>query len=311
MNKSYHASVFIFLALVVLTVVFAQLYAKRSYDRLSGSGDAYEEFDASGIPPIPGTEDTKQEINISGGLSDEQKILSFDMTGYTKDGKRKWDIRGQSADIISDIVILNDLRANSYNDDRTVNLKAERGKYDKKKNTVKLENDVVITTSDGVNLTADWFQWESETDLITTESYVEVEKDNLFASGYGAEASTRDKEVHLARDIVVKQDDVTIICEGPLTIDYEGNKASFYERVKVTEPRGELLADRLDIFFNKESRQIESVVAERNVELRHGDNFAKGQKIIYTLASGEVILTGNPEIIIYSEEDVKNALAGN
>jgi len=311
MNRPYHAKVFIFLVSAVLLIALVHFYAKRSYDELSKPEEAPDKFDIGEIAPIADEIEVDQEVRISDGVSEEQKILSFDMTGYTKDGQKKWDIKGQSADIVSDIVILNDLQANAYSGGRTVNLKAENGQYDKKKNSVKLEDDVVITTSDGIHLTAEWFQWESETDLITTESYVEVKKDNLYAAGYGASASTSDKEVQLERDIVVVQDEVTIRCEGPLAIDYGKDKASFYEQVKVTEPRGELFADRLDIFFNRKSRQIETVVAERNVELRQGDNLARGQKIVYTMASGEVVLTGDPEIVIYSKEDIQDALAGD
>ena len=298
---------FIFVVISLLVIVGVRTYTKRVYERLSKK-EFVKAAKRSKTPSLP--KDIEIQTKTS-GLSEEQKILSFDMTGYTEDGKKKWDIQGKSADIISNIVILNDLQANAYSDDRTVVLTARTGRYDKKENSVRLEDNVLMTTSDGVNLTAEWFKWESETDVITTDSFVEVEKENLYASGYGARASTRDKEVQLNNDVVVKQDDVTIICKGPLTIDYDKNKASFYGDVKVTEPKGELLADRVDIFFNPDSQEIERAVAERNVVLRHGENIAKGQKVVYTLATGEAILTGNPEIIIYSKEDLGNALTGD
>lgn len=242
--------------------------------------------------------------------NEEQKILSFDMTGFAQDGKKKWDIQGKSADIVSDTVILRDIEANAYSKDRTIELQANNGVYDKQNSSVKLEENVVVTTSDGVTLTTKWLKWESDTNTIKTDSFVEVVKDNFYACGYGASANTGSKEVLLNKDIVVKQGEVTISCGGPLTIDYAKNQASFCDKVKVTEPRGELIADRLDIFFNPESRQIEKVIAERNVELRQGQNVAKGQKIIYTLASGEAILTGNPEILIYSQKDLEGAIIG-
>lgn len=298
---------FIFVVIVVLVIVGVRAYTKNIYERLSKT----EFMDVAKKPKVPFIPEDIEVKTKTSGISEEQKILSFDMTGYSKDGKKKWDIQGRSADIVSDIVILNDLQANAYSDDRTVVLTARTGKYDKKENSVRLEDNVLVTTSDGVKLTAEWFKWESETDVITTESFVEVKKDNLYASGYGAQASTKDKEVQLNNDIIVKQDKVTIICKGPLAIDYDENKASFFGNVKVTEPRGELIADRVDIFFNPDSHQIEKAIAERNVELRHGENTAKGQKIVYTLASGEAVLTGNPEIVIYSKEDLKNAFTGD
>ena len=299
--------IFIAAALFVI-VYFYNLYTRSIPEE---SPKAQKTPEAIKAPVIPETyEDVKQEVKLT-EPGEEQKILSFDMTGYTKDGKKKWDIKGRSADIVSDMVILDDIVANTYSDDRTVVLKANSGKYDKKENSIRLEDNVIVTTSDGVRLEAEWFKWNSETDEIITDSFVRVEKDGLYASGYGACASTEDKEVQLNKDIIVKQDEMTISCGGPLIIDYDRNKASFYDMVEVIEPRGELLADCLDVFFNPDSRKIESITAEGNVELKRGQNIAKGQRIIYTVASGEAILTGNPEIVIYSKKDLGDAFTGN
>ena len=259
----------------------------------------------AGIP-----KDAKVETDVS-GLDKEQKILSFDMTGFTKDGQRKWAIKGDSADIVSDTVKLNNIQADTYDADRTVTLEAESGTYDKQSGGVKLENNVVVTTSDGIKLTADWFEWDSKTNMVRSDSKVEVRKDNLYASGNGAEASASSKEVQLNKDVLVKQDDITITSKGPLHIDYSNRKASFNDKVKVVDPRGELTADRLDMLFNVDTKKIEEIIAEGNVELKRGDNLAKGQKIIYTPGDGKAILTGNPEIYIYSEKDMQNALVGN
>ena len=49
-----------------------------------------ERVEAPETQPPPISEDSRKEGKI-GGLDKEQKILSFDMTGYTKDGKKKWD----------------------------------------------------------------------------------------------------------------------------------------------------------------------------------------------------------------------------
>lgn len=284
--------------------------AREASKQLPEPGGAEEASRIPAISQIPVDKKSGQDIKVS-ALDDEQKILSFDMTGYTNDGKKKWDIKGKSADILAETVILNDIEANAYSEERNVILKALTGRYDKKERCVRLEDNVTVVTSDGITLSAEWLKWESESDVIKTDSFVEVEKDSLYAAGYGASASTKHKEVQLERDVIVKQGDISIKCGGPLAIDYDKNKASFYGGVVVTEPRGELAADQLDMFFNPESREIESVIAERNVKLMQGENFAKGQKITYILATGEAILTGNPEISIYSEKEFKDAFAGD
>ncbi|MEA3305390.1 MAG: LPS export ABC transporter periplasmic protein LptC [Candidatus Omnitrophota bacterium] len=263
-----------------------------------------------GPPPLSVSEDSGKEKKVS-GLDEEQKILSFDMTGYTKDGKKKWDIKGKSADIVSDTIILNSIEANVYSEERLVSLKAKSGRYDKKNSSIRLEDDVVVTTSDKVRLIAEWFEWESKTDEIKTDSFVEVTRDNFYASGHGALASTKHKKVQLNKNVTVKQDKITITCGGPLYIDYGANKASFYDMVKVIEPRGELMADRLDIFFNPDSQKMEKAIAEKNVELKRGRNIARGRMIVYTLADGRALLTGNPEILIYSEKELEDALVRN
>ena len=304
MSKYLPVRKFIFMLIAIFAMGY--LYNNtRSHKKLPETQEAPQ---AAEIPEAPkAAEGATQDIKL-GGPGEEQKILSFDMTGYTDEGKKKWDIKGESADVVSEVVVLNDIEANSYSADRTVELKADSGKFDKKENFVRLEDNVVVTTSDGITIKAEWFKWSSEANTIVTDSFVEVKKDNLYASGRGAVASTKDKEVRLEKDVTVKQDEITINCGGPLIIDYSNDKATFYGGVKVTEPRGEMTSDRLDIFFNRESRQMESAVAEGNVELRQGENVATGQKIVYTLASGEAVLTGNPEILIYSKQEIKDAL---
>src|SRR3989338_7851235 len=165
------------------------------------------------VPVVP--KDTKADVNIT-GLDNEQKILAFDMTGYTKDGQRKWAIKGESADIVSDTVKLNNIEADTYDKDRTVTLEADSGTYDKQSGGVKLEDNVVVTTSDGIKLTAEWFEWDSKTNTIRSDSKVEVTKDNLYASGMGASASANSKEVQLNQDVLVKQGDITVTSKGPL-----------------------------------------------------------------------------------------------
>lgn len=308
MSRFQANKIFIFVVSAILIIISFSGCTKKTPEESTKKQEAPETVEVAGFAQAP--EDTEQKAKL-GGLSEEQKILSFDMAGYTEDGRKKWDIKGKSADIVSDTIILTDIEANAYNDDRTVGLKARSGTYNKRENSVRLENNVIVTTSDGMNLACEWLEWESETDIIKTNSFVEVEKDNLYAAGYGASANTKYKEVQLNKDIVVRQDEITISCSGPLAIDYDKNKASFYDKVKVTEPRGELVADYLDIFFNPDSQEIEKVVAERNVVIKQDPNVAKGQKIIYTLASGEVILTGNPEIRIYSKKDLEDAFTGD
>ena len=170
--------IFILIASATLVIVSLSGCTEEAPKELSKTQESPKAAEVAEIPRISEDGDTEKQIKL-GGFSEEQKILSFDMTGYTKNGRKKWDIQGTSADIVSDTVILSDIEANAYSDDRTVMLKANSGRYDKKENSIRLEDNVIVTTSDGVNLAAEWLKWESETDVIRTDSFVEVEKGNL------------------------------------------------------------------------------------------------------------------------------------
>ena len=172
MGKFRAVKKLIFIAIIIF--VAAYLY-NNAHKMPKGPQETKEKPEAIETPAVPEPyEDVKPEIKLSGS-GEEQKILSFDMTGYTRDGKKKWDIKGKSADIVSDTVILNEIEANAYSEDRTVVLSAKSGEYDRKENSIRFQENVIVTTSDGVCLKAEWFQWNSETDKIITNSFVEVE----------------------------------------------------------------------------------------------------------------------------------------
>lgn len=241
-------------------------------------------------------------LDTPAGMITDQKVVSFDLSGYTEDGDTKWDIHGESADVSGDVVKVDRISANTYEKEMNTMLTAEKGEFSKKDKNVTLERNVTVITSDGIKLTTDVLEWLSKTNEVVTDSFLVVEKDDMYASGRGARARINAKTVLVKEEIFVKQGELTITCNGPLEINYGENKASFYDDVKVTEPRGQMRADRLDVFFSAETRQIERIVAENNVVLTQDGNTAMGQKAVYTIADGRAILTGSPTITITSDE---------
>jgi LPS export ABC transporter protein LptC len=84
-----------------------------------------------------------------------QQIADFSLAGYGEQGKKSWDLAGQSADIYQDAVKLNDVTGNVYGKEEDVKLTADKGDFNKKDGKVHLEKNVVITTSTGAKLTTE------------------------------------------------------------------------------------------------------------------------------------------------------------
>ena len=89
--------------------------------------------------------------------------------------------------------------------------------------------------------------------------------------------------------------DMTVITSERLTFDYQKHFALFEENVVVTDPQLRILADRLTVLFDG-SNKAQSVRAEGNVFLTQEDKKAKADLATYDVASGEIVLTGNPQV---------------
>ena len=72
-----------------------------------------------------------------------QKVFSFSFTKYTPEGQREIEIEGDSADILSNTVQLMNVMAKAYAEEVPVTVTADRGEYNKKKNNIHLEQNVV------------------------------------------------------------------------------------------------------------------------------------------------------------------------
>ena len=133
----------------------------------------------------------------------EQKILSFDLANYAEDGTKKWQLKGDSADIFAEVVNLNNINMETY-DDPKIFLTALRGAYDRGNKLISLYDDVVVVTSEGATLTTDYLKWNGNTDTITTDKPVRIQRSDVIANGLGAEAYPQMKKVILNKDVTVR-----------------------------------------------------------------------------------------------------------
>ena len=76
----------------------------------------------------------------------KHKLMSFDLEGLADSGKKKWDVKGQSAEAISEHEVkLDSIVASAYGQDAQATITADKGVYDKTKNNVRLEQNVRAT----------------------------------------------------------------------------------------------------------------------------------------------------------------------
>ncbi|MFA5167387.1 MAG: LPS export ABC transporter periplasmic protein LptC [Candidatus Omnitrophota bacterium] len=284
--------VFIFLALVVFYVFFVQMQVviTRKHRAEQGAEKPSEQK--------------------------PQRVLSFSFTKYTPEGQREVEIEGDSADILSNTVHLMNVMAKAYAEEVPVTVTADRGKYDKKKNKIHLEKNVVATTDDGTRLVTEALDMSPSEHVVETDLPTQVKKDNINVEGTGARAETNLKKVKFQKNVTVvvqntedkETGPTTITCDGPLVVDYEKNIAHFRDNVVAQDSRGKLTADTMDVYYNRVSRRISKIVSAGDVVIENPDgNKTYSDSVIYLADEGRIILGGDTEAL-YFTGDANKAL---
>ncbi len=267
----------------------------------------------------------------------DEMISSFTVSGYTKGGKKQWDLEGKSADIMTQEIKLIDVTGKVYGKETDMTIVADEGTLNRIDNSIHLEKNVRATTDDGATLTTDYLDWDAQRQLLSSDAPVWIERGMMEAQGTGIVAQPALSFVELKKDVTVKisleektddsaqkqdADDLSqdepppptvITCDGPLEVQYEKNLAIFRDNVKVKDNRGEIFADKMDVYFGAQTEKskqmegmegmgIEKVVAVGDVEIHHGGNITYSQRAVYDAATGKLTLTGQPKLVIYSTE---------
>lgn len=272
-----------------------------------------------------------KDDKISGeGMSQhlEQKILVFDLVNYAKNGSKKWQLKGDSADIMAEIVNLNNINIVTY-DDPSITLTSYEGTYNRRNKEVTLFDDVEMITADGAVLITDYLKWHSVTDRVTTDEHIRILRSDLIADGRGADVLRRVNRITINKDVKVriikkmlqdidiagggsKKDDIgnpikaVITCSGPLEIDYENNIAVFKNNVKVDDKKGggQIYSDVMEAILDPVTKNINKVVATGDVKVVRGEDATFSERAIYTTDDQKIILMGKPEIHIRSLKEV-------
>ena len=254
----------------------------------------------------------------------QQEVKDFSFVQYKEGGDQKWKLNGQSAEVVENKVNIDHLSALSFGQGTTLKLKANQGSFDKGDNLVHLKDNVVAATTDGTKLTTDSLLWDAETKNVSTDSAVNIKRPDMQISGTGAVCDLEGKTAELKQNINARltsgenallgampgnsgrqAQQTTITCDGPLELNYKQNRAFFHGNVKVEDSRGNIIADRIDVYFNPQTRRVKCVVARGNVKIINGENITYSEKAIYLVDQGRVILPNRPKLIIQNDGTAK------
>ena len=252
----------------------------------------------------------------------EQEVKSFSLVQYESDGEKKWELSGKSAHVEDAKVGIDGVSALVFGEESSLKLKAEEGNFDREKEILQLENNVVAKTTDGIQLVTDSLSWDAENRHVFTEDAVRIKKADFEVDGKGAYCDLDKKTAELKKEVTANMGPLgaeslqggsrghgvssgpssrTIVtCEGPLEINYNKNKATFYNSVKVQDAKGDIFADRIDVYFRPGTARIRCVAARGNVRIVNGENVTYSEKAIYLVEESRLVLPRKPKLVINS-----------
>lgn len=253
----------------------------------------------------------------------DQEINGFSLVQYSDSGDKKWELNGRSAELEENSVKIDDVSILASGDETFLKLKAREGNFDRDESLARLKKDVVLKTTDGITIKTDALNWDAEAKNVFTEEPVNIKRADFEVNGRGATCDLENKTAEVKKDVTANinaampaymaavsgdRQKTVITCDGPLEINYSKNKASFLNNVKVEDSQGNILADRIDVYFDAGSRRVKCVVARGGVEIINGGNVTYSEKAIYLVDEGRVILPKRPKLVIQSEPNLKPAL---
>ncbi len=257
-----------------------------------------------------------------------QQIDGFSLVQYEEGGNKKWELSGKSADLEGEKVNISEISAVAFTEDTTLKLKAKEGSFNRDDQLVHLADNVVIKATDGTALRTDSLNWDAEAESVFTDDKVNIKKADFEVNGKGAEVDLENRTAKLKKDVVanIKSSEAnflrpkevpsvsegqatsderratTITCDGPLEINYKKNKATFSNNVEVYDAEGSIFADRIDIYFGKDTRRVRVVMARGNVKIVNEGNVTYSEEAIYLVEQGRVVLPKRPKLVIQREE---------
>lgn len=236
------------------------------------------------------------------GVPGADVISTFTLVGHTDTGRKKWEVQGETADLMAQTVKLSPVAATSFGQ-TDVHLTAKQGQFDRSSENVHLEGDVVVTTTDGTRLTTDSLDWNQAADTETTPDRVVVTRQGMTVTGTGGVGHPKVKQVRLQKDVTVTIEDsakgkTVITCDGPMDVDYSVNRARFWKNVVVRDAKGIIQSDRMDVGLDPKTNQVQKAAFWGHVEIRQEGKTATANRANYWQSAGRIQLIGHPKLLV-------------
>lgn len=239
----------------------------------------------------------------------EQQFQGFNLKGYKDDGSEAWDVKGATADLQGSEVILSDVNANAYGEEK-VNVTAVTGRLDQATGKVQLNDDVVVTSQRGTQLMTDSLSWDKENNTVSTEDKVLITDERVTVSGRGMTARQESKSAEIREDVIVRLNTepkdkaekiLTITSDGPMVIDQIRGIATFEKNVRAVQENRVLTGDRVEVHYDDAMNQVREIICIGNVEIIQGENRTSADRAVYNAATQRISLFGRPKLILVTE----------
>ena len=244
-----------------------------------------------------------QRAQVSADTPSGETVSTFMLVGHTDDGRKKWEVRGQTANLLSETVHLSPVEATSYGNTK-LDLTADRGQYHRDTRNIHLEQNVVLITADGVRLKTDSFDWDAQRQTGTTSAWVTVLRPGMRVVGQGGVCFPKVKRVRLEKSVTVtllgNGGQTVVTCDGPMEVDYGRHKIRFWRDVLVKDLKGTIRSDRLDVALNEKTNAMERATFWGHVRMNQGPQSAVANRANYWQLQGRTRLIGHPRLAMLS-----------
>jgi len=240
-----------------------------------------------------------------GPVAVNDAVSVFTLVGHTETGRKKWEIQGQTADLLGEIIQLSPVTAKSFGRVEA-DLTAKQGRYHKTTQDIYLKKDVVVTNSDGIRLTTDSLKWVAQQEFGRTWDRVRVTRSGMTVTGLGGIAFPKLKRVRVERKVVValegKEGMTVVTCDGPMEVDYARRKARFWRNVWVRDSKGFIRSDRMDVVLQPREDQIQEARFWGHVRINRENQKATAQRANYWGSPKRTRLMGHTRMVVLAKE---------
>lgn len=258
------------------------------------------------LPGLSSCSKAPKAVTPAATTSQSDLVSTFTLVGHADNGRKKWEIQGETADLMAQVVHLSPVKAKAFGQTE-ITLTARDGWFHRESQDVELKTDVVVTTSDGAKLTTETFHWTGTRQTGKTSDWVTVTQPGMRVVGKGGFTHPKFKRVRLEREVTVTLTDRTgetvITCDGPMEVDYGRSKARFWRGVLVKDQKGTIRSDRMDVTLDPKTKQLDKASFFGHVTIHHENQSGFSHRANYWQSPGRTQLIGHPKLVMLPEDE--------